>query len=299
MHPTFSSSLERAILETLAYSDVFNYPLTLDELHRYLTYPATKDELLNCLTSLPSISSVSGFYFLPHRTAIVDIRRQREIASRSAFRRAVFYGRILGSLPFVRMVAMTGSLAVLNLSKDADMDYMLVTAPRRLWLARAFTVTFGRFMRLFGDKICINVLVSESALEWDSHDLYAAREMCQMIPITGMDVYLCLRKANAWVESHLPNAKSAPISQAVARDAISRYSLQQLFELPFCGKLGDLLETWTMNFQIKKITRTYGAGTEAKFSTDLCQANFHNHHTMTDQSFRERLALLADGETKP
>ena len=32
----FIGTLERAILETLAYSDVFEYPLRLNELHRYL-----------------------------------------------------------------------------------------------------------------------------------------------------------------------------------------------------------------------------------------------------------------------
>ncbi|MBI3170066.1 MAG: hypothetical protein HYZ22_16395 [Chloroflexi bacterium] len=293
MSPNFSSSLERAILETLAYSDVFDYPLTLDELHRYLTYPAAKDELLNCLMTLRGVALTLGYYSLPHRTHIVDTRLERESASRSAFRRALVYGRILGRFPFVRMVAMTGSLAVLNLSKEADMDYMLVTTPERLWLARAFAVTFGRFMRLFGDKICVNVLVSESALEWDSHDLYAAREICQMIPITGMDVYLRLREANAWVANYLPNAKFA----SVTRDTISRYS-PRFLELPFRGKLGDLLETWAMDFQVKKITHTYGTGAEARFSSDLCQGNFHNHHAITDRSFRERLALLADGETK-
>lgn len=293
MYPAFSPSLERAILETLAYSDVFDYPLTLNELHRYLTFPATLEEVRNCLNTLPSVSSSSDLYFLPHRASLVDVRHEREAASRPAFRRALFYGRILGAFPFVRMTALTGSLAVLNLSKDADMDYMLVTTPGRLWLTRAFVVTFGRFMRLFGDRICVNVLVSESALEWDTHDLYAAREMCQMIPITGVEVYLCFQKANAWVETYLPNANPAP----VARDSISRY-FPQLLELPFRGKLGDLLESWAMDFQIKKITHTYGTGTEAKFSTNLCQGNFHNHHAATDKSFRERLALLVEREKK-
>ena len=165
MSSTFSSSLERAILETLAYSDVFDYPLTLDELHRYLTFPATKEEVMNCLKTLPSVSSFSGFYFLSHRRALVDIRLERESTSRSAFRLALSYGRILGKLPFVRMVAMTGSLAVLNLSNDVDMDYMLITQHGRLWLARAFAVIFGRLIRLFGDRICVNLLISESTLE--------------------------------------------------------------------------------------------------------------------------------------
>lgn len=297
MSPTFSSSLERAILETLAYSDVFDYPLTFDELHRYLTFPASKGELKVSLDSLSYIISEDGYYFLPNRSFLVQTRRQRQRKSLPAFHRALIYGRILGAFPFVRMVTVTGSLAVLNLSKDADMDYMLVTTSGRLWLARAFAVTFGRFMRLFGDRICVNVLVSESVLEWYSHDLYAAREICQMIPVTGMDVYLRLREANAWAELHLPNAKSAP--EHTPKVKRSKPLLQELFELPFRGKLGGLLERWTMNFQLKKIRRTYGTGVEANFSPNLCQGNFHNHHAITNQSFGERLALLADGETKP
>ena len=296
MSQNFSSSLERAVLETLAYSDIFDYPLTLDELHRYLTYPVSKDELHNDLALLPFVSSVSGFYFLSHRPAIVDIRRHREAASRSAFRRALIYGRILGNLPFVRMVAMTGSLAVLNLSKDADMDYMLVTQPGRLWLARALAVTFGRLMRLSGDRICVNLLVSESALEWERHDLYSARETCQMIPITGMDIYFHLRKANAWIESHLPNATSAPEQTPEVRKSNSLF--QKLLELPLRGKLGGVLEKWSMNFQLKKIYRTYGKGQETNFTVDLCLGNFHDHRAWTDQSFQERLAFLGEGENK-
>ena len=292
MSSNFSSSLERAILETLAYSDVFDYPLTLDELHRYLTYPATKEEVQSCLNTFQLISSSSDFYFLSKRDSLVAIRRGRESTSAPAFRRAISYGRILGTFSFVRMVAMTGSLAVLNLSKDADMDYMLVTQTGRLWLARAFAVTFGRFIRLFGDRICVNLLVTESTLEWKPQDLYSAREMCQMIPITGMDVYQQLREANHWIELHLPNAKSMPVNTPKTQP--KRSLLQRLLEIPLRGKLGDAIESWAMKFQIKKITNTYGTGRETNFSVNLCQGNFDDHHYWTDQSFHERLAVLEE-----
>ncbi|MFN8434409.1 MAG: hypothetical protein U0V18_10325 [Anaerolineales bacterium] len=292
MSPNFSSSLERAILETLAYSDVFDYPLNLDELHRYLTFPATKEELRNSLKSTSSVSSNGDFYFLPKRDVIVNIRREREKLSIPAFRRALLYGHILGIFPFVRMVSMTGSLAVLNLSKDADMDYMLVTQPGRLWLVRAFAVTFGRIMRLWGDRICVNLLVTESALEWKPQDLYSAREMCQMIPITGMNIYQCLRAVNPWIETYLPNAKSVPVN--TPKTQLGKSLLQKLFEILWVGKMGDVLETWAMDFQVKKIMNTYGTAQEAKFTTDLCQGNFDNHHFGTDQSFRERLACLEE-----
>ncbi len=184
------SPLERAILETLAYSDVFDYPLTLDELHRFLTFPATVTEIQECMLGMKNIAFANGYYFLAGRSEIVDIRKQREENSRKAFRRAMFYGRILGRLPFIRMVALTGSLAMLNLSKNRDMDYMLVAKPGRVWTARAFALLLARVTRLFGDVICPNVIVSENALEWNERNLYTAREFAQMIPING-EVYFC------------------------------------------------------------------------------------------------------------
>jgi hypothetical protein len=65
-------------------------------------------------------------------------------------------------LPYVRMVALTGSLAVLNLSQGADMDYMVVTQPGRF--VDGLLPSFGRMMHPFGHTICVNLLVSEDAL---------------------------------------------------------------------------------------------------------------------------------------
>jgi len=290
----FSSSLEHAAVETLAYSDIFEHPLTFDELHRYLTVPAAQADLLNDLKTSPVISFSGGYYFLPGQEALISIRRERERYSLPAFRRSLRYGRILGKLPFVRMAALTGSLAMLNLTQHADMDYMLITTTGRLWLARAFAVTFGRLLRLFGDRICVNVLISDTNLKWSVQDLYTAREMCQMIPITGMDAYWKLRTENSWTTSFLPNATAAPVLVPVCKETSSW--MQALFEFLLGGRLGDMLERRLMDFQLRKIIKTYGTGVEANFSPNICQGNFHGHRTGTGTSFQKRLSALSEGE---
>jgi len=284
--------LSQAILETLAYSDIFDYPLTLDELHKYLTIFATKEEIENHIPKVKHVGFKDGYYFIENRAEIVEIRKARSAKSRQALKRALLYGKILGRLPFVRMVAVTGSLAVLNLSKLADMDYMLVTQPKRLWLARACAVTFGRLMRVFGDKICVNLLVSENALLWSLHDLYSAREMCQMIPVAGFETYTRLRAANLWVNNILPNA-SLESNNFQASSQEKQSLTQKALEFLFKGKLGDFIESWAMKLQLNHIFATYGRGLEANFSADICQGNFHDHRKRAGKVFSERLHSLS------
>ena len=300
------SLLEKAILETLAYSDVFDYPLTLDELYRYLVISATKEEIKNCVANMNQVDFKDGYYFLfinqlnhvalsdnegslpqlsetlrlPKSgslrvTNLVETRKSRELKSRKAFDRAMLYGKILGRFPFVRMVALTGSLAMLNLSTDMDMDYMLVTQPNRLWIARAFAVTFGRIMRLLGDRICINLLISENALHWKDHDLYSAREICQMIPISGFDTYRNFRVANLWTEEFLPNATMASIALPIDMERLA-YPLH-------------MLESLAMKIQLKIISKRTNPNDETNFTADICQGNFHQHKKWTQIEYEKRL----------
>lgn len=282
---TRPNALERAVLETLAYSDIFEYPLRLEEVHRYLPLRAELDEVHSALERVGQVDSKNGYYFLAGHGDYVDIRAQRTNASLSAFAWALRHGRILGWLPFIRMAGLTGSLALKNLSKGADMDFMLVTQSGRLWTARAFAVTFGRMMRLLGHRICVNLLVSENALLWPQHDLYSAREMCQMIPISGIDVYLRLRAANKWTESILPNATQSCEVLETSQDSIN------LLEFLLRGKLGDRFEQWCMEFQLRHILRR-GASDETNFTADVCQGNFHNHRKWTHEVFQEKLMAL-------
>lgn len=327
----FAGELGHGILEALAYSDVFEYPLHLEELHRYLPVRADVEELQAALESASNlIQSTEGYYFLAGRAGIVEIRKRREERSRKLLPRALKYGHILGSLPFVRMAALTGSLAVMNVSEDADFDYMLVAAQGRVWTARAFALAFNRCVRTFGHAVCPNLIVSDSALEWPRRDLYSARELCQMIPITGMDVYRRLMKANEWVKEFLPNAfhaSEANVGESAAktrhrehgeRRVLQSFSMRSAANTPFRskanhqsarnpflraiqshvefllrGRVGDRLESWEMTRKIARFSRQEGFGEETVFTAEVCQGNFHHHRKRTHEAFQNRLESLS------
>jgi len=290
--PRRVTSLEHAILETLAYSDVFNYPLRLEELHRFLPVPASLAELEACVDELDWVESNLGYYFLRGREQIVALRLQREESLRRPYDRAIRYGRILGLLPFIRMVALTGSLAVQNSEASGDYDYMLVTQRGRVWLARAFALLLNRVARLSGETLCPNLIVSEDALRWNAVNLYSARELCQMVLICGRrTVGFNLRVANLWVADYFPNFKCASY-QSLKDINFFAGALRGFLEFLLNNRLGDRLEAWEMNRKIARLSRQDGLGPETLFSPEVCQGNFDHHGSATLARYQQRLQQI-------
>ena len=182
---------------------------------------------------------------------------------------------------------------------------MLVTAPGRVWTARAFALALNRLARLRGHTLCPNLIISETALAWPRHDLYSARELYQMIPIAGTDVYRHLLKANSWAQDFLPNALNANITNSTndanSEDKNSRNSqlreirvkTRQVLEIPLKGNLGDRFEQWEMTRKIARFSKQAGFGEETIFNAEICQGNFHHHRQWTREEFEERLSALA------
>lgn len=283
-----SIDLKNAILATLAYSDVFDHPLTADEIHRFLVLHAAREDVLACLSESNLVFKNMGYYFLAGRENIVTIRAHREAVSRKSYVRACWYGRLLGRLPFVRMVALTGSLAMRNCEQSGDYDYMLVSASGRVWTARIFALLLNKFANLFGETLCPNLIVSETRLEWNERSLYSAREIAQMILISGEDVFNDLRVVNNWVLEYLPNWD---INQKTNLHE-KPFLLKRIFEYVLGGVWGDRLEAWEMNRKIKKFSKQNGFGIETNFNADICQGNFDHHGIWTLQEYHKRLEKL-------
>ena len=289
--PISTVFLEQAILETLAYSDIFDYPLRIEELHRYISLPVIRSELIEIINYRNDlIKMLDGYYFLAGREHLIPLRQKREAASRPLFQRAIWYGHILASLPFIRLVGLTGSLALQNCDETADIDYLLVTTHGRVWMARAFALILGRLTALFGNTLCPNLIISDQTLAWHKQDLYSARELCQMIPIFGAEVYAQLRQINSWTNSFLPNASSAP--ELGQKELADPPLFQSLFEWPLRGAFGDRIEAWEGDRKIKRFTNQTGYGPETQFDRNICQGNFDQHGLQTKTAFVRRLTSL-------
>lgn len=290
--PTTLTSLEQAIWRTVAYVDLFDYPLTAVEIHRYLDgVAATLTEVTKALAGSPALadclSHKDGFFCLQQREEIVDIRQERRRRAQRLWPEAVRYGRILAQLPFVRLVAVTGSLAMNNVGDDADIDYFVVTKNGRLWLARALVIAVVRLAARRGIDLCPNYFVAESALSLPERNVYTAREIVQMVPLFGHPVYLKLRRHNGWVSRFLPNAAGPPLVQIPEPEPA--LWPQAVAELPLRTPLGGWLEHWERARKIEKLRSQQNGSSESCFTAVICKGHFQAHQQRTLTAYQHRL----------
>ena len=284
--PQSLTALERAIWQTVAYFDVFDYPLTAAEVHRYLEGVTARASdiahtLANGRFSPQHLVHANGYYMFAGREHIVAKRQRRHALAQRLWPAAIRYGRFISSLPFVRMVAVTGSLAVNNVDEHADIDYLVVTENGRLWLCRAFIIAIVRLAARQQLTLCPNYLLSERVLQFSDRNLYTAHEVAQMIPLSGLATYQQMRQANLWTAAYIPNAIGPPTHVAPA--PVAPHLGQRLLELPWRTPLGDWLEQWEMQRKIHKFQAHVQHNGETDFTADWCKGHFdaHNERTMT------------------
>jgi hypothetical protein len=298
--------IEQAVLRTVAYADVFDYPLYAREVHRYLhgttaTLEATDAALARCTAPGGALSYRDGFYTLQGRESLVTVRDRRAAIADRLWPAALRFARLIAGLPFVRMVAVTGSLAWHNVDDGGDIDYLIVTTPGRLWVCRWLIAAVGRVARLDGVSLCPNYVISTRALALADHNLYTAYEVARMTPIAGIGMYRRLRRANPWVEAYLPNAvhpprapeRAAPLPPQRMNMGRARFArlTQRILESP----LGALLERWEMKYRIRKRLKLGNEAGEAAYGIDCCKCHVSGHARRTLAAFAERVAALEAG----
>jgi hypothetical protein len=110
----------------------------------------------------------------------------------------------IARLPFVRMVALSGSVAHLNADDSADLDLFVITSRRRVWTVTVIALAAARLCG-WRKRLCLNYVVSERAMWVAPADLFSANQIVHLQPLIGQAMYLRFLEANRFVERFYPN----------------------------------------------------------------------------------------------
>jgi hypothetical protein len=203
------SADELAIARSVLYASLFDYPLTLAQLRETLIESAqTPTQILTTYDRSQALQTVidyrDGFFFPAGRHDLVPERRRREARSRAFLRRHRLLLALVCAMPFVRMVALSGSIAHLNLEGSGDLDLFIVTRGRRVWSTTVLIVILAKLLRR-RRSVCANFVVADSSLVLQQGDLFTASQIVHLKPLVGQDVFLRFVAANPFVRSFYPN----------------------------------------------------------------------------------------------
>jgi hypothetical protein len=292
-------AIEEAILRTILYSDVFDFPLTCEEIHHFVIHyePISLADIQHALVDSQLLRSAllhqAPYYALCDRPEIIQQRQQRNIYADQLLPSAHRYAAWLARLPFVRMVAITGSLAVQNPdSESVDFDYFIVVEPDHVWVTRALAILLVRMARLYGVELCPNYVLAADQLEQRRKDLFIAREISQMIPVFGPELYACFRDTNTWAEQFQPNASQTfyplPFIQLSGWSGIKQ-SAEWLLRTP----PGQWLESWEYQRKSKRFTarmEAYAAQSSAEIGRDQVKGHFNDYGNPALNAYKQRLS---------
>jgi hypothetical protein len=139
---------------------------------------------------------------------------------------------VIRHFPFVRGVMVSGELSKNLATGDCDVDFFVVTAPNRLWIARTLLIGFKKLFLLNKKKFfCLNTFATADSLEVSERNIYVAAEVVYLKPMFGQTVYREFMEANAWIQDFFPNFDPSLLPQSRARAGEDGSTFQRIFEL--------------------------------------------------------------------
>lgn len=210
----------QAVIQTLLYSDVFDFPLTKAELWRYLLSDQGISQLdfeKALLQIRQKIVEKDTYYCLPGREENIARRKAHKAEVSKKLKRANFAAQKLSYIPSILFIGVSGSLAVGNVTKKDDIDLFIIVKKNtlfvtRLWILLLLTL-FGlrrsRTSQQVTDKICVNLIIDTHGLHWPAakQNIYTAHEIAQIQPFFDRDgMYEKFLFANRWITNFLPNS---------------------------------------------------------------------------------------------
>jgi hypothetical protein len=214
-----------AIQKTLAYSGVFKYPLTYFQLTSRLISKDNfsgkqirkdlkkqiKDNLIDKVEEKED-KHLDKYVLHDVKPVSWDERRENTKKILKRNEKALEY---IARVPWIKMMAITGSAANYNMEEKADIDLLFITNKDRVWITRGFVFLILAIINKLPKKhenreICPNIFIDETRLAWikKRRNLYVAQNIISMQPILSKDdIYFRFMYENRWIKNYYHNFK--------------------------------------------------------------------------------------------
>ena len=253
--------LGEAIVETIAFFDLFDFPLTKNEILKYIQEKTTYLDISRNLDELylkRVIESNGNLYFLSGREKNVKERKKRYNYSDRKFKIALRISKYFRYIPWVRLICVANIIGRDNLRDGGDIDLFIVSDKKRLWLTRFFCVLIAKILNLrpqknnTRDKICLSFFISEEHLNLENirenkNDMYFNYWFLNLAPIYSRDnTFSKLMETNKKILEQFPNYFVQKISEKRKIKIITNNFYKKNWELILGG-----FEKRIKNIQLK------------------------------------------------
>ncbi len=279
------SGPESAVLRSLLYYEAFGFPLRLAEIERLSNWKWKDvdevEETVGQLEARALLKRLDGDLFGVAETE-AELRLEGERGAARALPIARRWCSLIAAFPWVRGVALTGTLSKGVLHKGDDVDFFVVTAPGRVWLCRTVLMLFKKVFLLNSHRwFCINYLVDEDHLEITDRNLFVATEIAWLQPVVGRSVWQRFFEENDWIESffarwtredQLANVRSASRKVGILERLMPR-------------RAAEILDDWCRRRIEKRNRRRYGPALGSDYERAMrAQPGVSKHHPGNYQS---------------
>lgn len=215
------TTLREAVAATLCFFDIFDYPLTAEEVWRYLWWPGhTSVDFSDVIKELEQPDGIFerkySFFFLAGRSAIVELRLSRYTNNITHWRMAKKLMRLWRGVPYLKAVALCNLFSLNNQKPTSDIDVFVVAESGHIWSVR-FMVTAITFLRgqwrhaqKIANKFCLSFYITESKTNLQfmvekPYDIYLVYWIATLSFIYDRDYAKNFFEKNDWIKGYLPN----------------------------------------------------------------------------------------------
>jgi len=192
------TQIASSIIRTICFYDaVGKVALTKLELYKYLIDTPDRPAFGNFLRILdqewptlePYIQRERGFYFLKKNSSAYARRVHIGKTGIKKWRIARRMIRAMSFLPYVRMVAVTGSLALNTTHRKSDIDVLIRAKHGHIWTVRIFVTALTQILgkrrhgKKISDRICLNHYISDKSADLGPKNLFSDHISKTMIPV--------------------------------------------------------------------------------------------------------------------